>query len=330
MQNKIVCTIITADYGHYALNLYDSLRQFDPDITFAIFISKGEFKEDILKKINANDNIFIIDYNSIDYNELLEKLKDKYLEEFHDAFRWGMKPVLINHLLKKYQKVIYVDSDIYFYNSYNFLFDELEKNNVLLTPHWRSSVPTIEYSNFVHNFRDGLYNAGFVAAAQGAQDAMSWWAKMVLFKCEVNRREGFYVDQRYLDLLPILFDKVKVLKHRGCNVANWNKIECKRTVDENNEVLINNKYPIVFIHFTNTMLTGIYYENDVLLEPFLLKYRDGLLNYSEKDIIKHYFEVGKFQKSRSEEDFRLKKNTFDKNNTSLANKIFKKLKRITK
>jgi hypothetical protein len=39
---------------------------------------------------------------------------------------------------------------------------------------------------------------------------------------------GQFVDQTHLNLLPIYFDHVKILKHRGCNVANWKQVECRR------------------------------------------------------------------------------------------------------
>ncbi|MDR5589699.1 hypothetical protein [Christiangramia sp. SM2212] len=321
------CTIITANYAHYALALHDSLIQFNRDIEFSVFISQGNLSETIESELVKRPNIKTYYFDDLAVNSLVKDLKGKYYHEYHDAYRWGMKPLFLEFLLKTYDKVIYLDSDLYFFNDYEFLFDNLEKANVLLTPHWRSANPDKEYSNFVHNFRDGLYNAGFIGASRGAEKALEWWAKMVLFKCEVNRKDGYYVDQRYLDLMPVIFEDVEVLKHKGCNVANWNQVICERTPGKDGEVLINHQFPIVFIHFTNTMLTGIFYENDKLLKPYLEKYRDQLLKYSDIDIIEDYYEKGRFKKSRSENDFKKKnkkKGVVD-TSKSFLNKIYRKL-----
>ncbi len=178
-----------------------------------------------------------------------------------DAFRWSMKPVLMKYLLeqKNVHKVIYLDCDIYFFGDYDFLFDELSRNNVLLSPHWRSSDPHKDPANFAMLYTEGLYNGGFAGANDAAIPALDWWAMACDYICVVDRARGMFVDQVHLNLLPVYFENIGILKHRGCNVANWNMIECERTLSGNNpEVLITGKYPIVFIHFAGSMIRGIF------------------------------------------------------------------------
>ena len=110
------------------------------------------------------------------------------------------------------------------------LFNELENNNTVLTPHWRGEYPEIDEVNFNLQFVGGLYNAGFIGVNESAKNAMSWWANACLYKCEKDFKNGHYVDQTYLNLLPIYFEGIKILKHQGCNVANWNQNVCKRTI----------------------------------------------------------------------------------------------------
>src|SRR5690606_11460054 len=133
----------------------------------------------------------------------------------------------------------------------------LESCNLLLSPHWRSSNPVKDVKNFKLNFMDGMYNGGFVGASVGALEALAYWAELCFHNIEVNRAEGYYVDQRYLDILPTRFEGVSHIRHKGCNVANWNQVDCERVVQPNGDVLINNRYPIVFVHYTNSMLRGI-------------------------------------------------------------------------
>jgi hypothetical protein len=47
----------------------------------------------------------------------------------------------MGHLLQSYDKVVYLDNDIYFFSSPNFIWDELDDNDVLLTPHHYSRNP---------------------------------------------------------------------------------------------------------------------------------------------------------------------------------------------
>lgn len=322
---RCFCTIITSNYIHYALALHDSLLEQNKDAKLAIFISKGELVPSHETEIlTREEKVEIYYYSQLKDFGLTSKLNKKYYQDYHDAYRWGMKPVFINFLLQKYEQVVYLDSDLYFYNDYNFIFRELKKYNVLLTPHWRVTDPQYDYFNFLDSFRDGLYNAGFIGASSGAEDAMEWWAQMILFKCEVNRDAGFYVDQRYLDILPVSFKNVKALSHRGCNVANWNMAECRRTPGKEGVVFINNEYPIIFIHYTNTMFAGILFNGDEILLPYLKKYRDNILKYSQIDIIENFLDKGQYKKSRNESNFK----EINKNSIRLFLKRF--LKKIDK
>jgi len=300
MKNAI-CTIITNDYGHYALAQHDTFLKYGNNESFFVFVSKGKLPEPIYDYFKLRSNVFIIYEEEFRALAIAKLLKDKYEENYHDAYRWSMKPVLISYLLQKgYDRVLYVDSDLFFYNSFEFLFDELSNNGVLLSPHWRSSSPTKDLTNFRLNFLDGIYNGGFVGASKRGIEALLYWAELCLHTCEVNRKDGYYVDQRYLDILPTRFEGINHITHKGCNVANWNLIDCKRTLQDNGEVLINGEYPIVFIHFTNSMLDGILLGKDTLLKPYLDYYKNTLLKYSDIDIVEAFYSIGIHIKPRAE------------------------------
>ncbi len=319
-KQRTTATIITADYGAYALALHDSLMKFDEEINMAIFISSGKLDEAIQKEFDKRKNIKLYFGKDIMEFPLAKNVYEKYYEASHDSYRWSMKPVFMNFLLHKdFKEVIYLDSDIFFFNDYTFLWKELDGCNILLSPHWRSSDPVADLPNFKLNFLDGIYNGGFIGASRGGIAALDYWAKLCLYNCEVNRNEGFYVDQRYLDLLPTRFEGVENITHKGCNVANWNQLDCKRTKKESGEVVINNVFPIIFIHFTNSFLRGILLQNDKLLLPFLEQYRDNLLRYSDIDIIEKFHKKGRFKQSRIEKPELKTRMSFKKG-------IFKKLK----
>lgn len=277
------CTIVTSDYLHYSLALHHSLVKLHSDIDFYILIvdlRKG-LKEAIESKYKDINLVFP---EELCLNGIGNEIHKKYFKTNINAFRWSMKPVFIKHLLeeRKYQKVVYLDSDIYFYNSFRFLLDELDEHNILLTPHWRSSDPYKDLPNFQFLYTDGLYNGGFIAANRNALKALEWWANACALICEKESLNGRYYDQTHLNLLPIYFNEVYIVRHKGCNVANWNMIECNRSLDENSaSVIIADKFPIIFIHFTKSTINGILGGGDELLRPYYEEYSDVVNYYHE-------------------------------------------------
>ena len=79
-------------------------------------------------------------------------------------------------------------------------------------------------------------------------------------------------QQAQLDILPVLFETVKIVRHRGCNLASWNVNECKRELINGN-LLINGEYPIIFIHFSQILANEILRGHDPLLSPYLINYK---------------------------------------------------------
>lgn len=271
---RCFCTIITRSHLGWALALADSLRQWDSALPFTILITDVDSAEGI--DMGGRSNTSIVVLNELMHRPLCRAITTKYAEQ-SDELRWSMKPVLMAHLLERYTKVIYGDCDLHFYSDPAWLWKELDTSNVLLSPHWRSAVATVDRPNFDLLYVGGLYNGGFVAASRGGVPALDAWAANCAEVCIKDFTQGQYVDQTHLNLLPVYFDGVQVLKHRGCNVANWNMVECAREADVDGTVLINGTYPIVFIHFTRSMIDGIVSGVDGLLMPHLVVLRDRLL-----------------------------------------------------
>jgi len=62
-------------------------------------------------------------------------------------------------------------------------------------------------------------------------------------------RAGLFVDQKWVNLVPCLFDKVHILRHVGCNVAYWNLHE--RSLSESDlGYLVDGSSPLVFFHYS--------------------------------------------------------------------------------
>jgi hypothetical protein len=259
------CTIITADYLPFAEVLYASLQKNVPGTPLQVLVTE---KNDFI----SSDDFIIHSLDSVINSAVSKGIYEKYAHTNPDHFRWALKPVFISYLFEKgFDKVIYADQDLYFVNNFSFLIDELESNNIILTPHWADIDPLKNETNLLTVLQGGLYNAGFIGANKKGAEIINWWAEMCHYKTEDNPELGLFVDQKYLDILPVKFPAVKVIKHQGCNLASWNIETCSREVKDG-KLIINQLFDPVFIHFNKETIANILNGNDRWLKPYLEEY----------------------------------------------------------
>lgn len=265
MEKTAVCTVSSHSHVFKAKTLLSSARSnFSADL-FCLITDRNETPE---AAVGEN-------YHTLDVlcSPLAAGIKNKYKG---NQLRWSCKSLYIIYLLESgYEKVIYVDNDIFFFSSGDFLFDELEEAAILLTPHFYPISPDKDQNWLEANFRVGLYNAGFIAASKQAIPALEWWASCCLYNVKQAAWRGLFDDQKYLDLLPVIFDNVKLLKHKGCNLAGWNIARCGRETI-NDKLIIDGEWSLVFVHFTKLTFSNILSGKDNHLSGFMREYVDSL------------------------------------------------------
>lgn len=270
-------TVITADHVDKSLVLLESLRTFGEAELHALVI-------DYNPRLMAN-----VDFPHFYPHDIQELLGDrdkgvvariianKYAN-FKDELRWALKAPFIKSLMEENHTICYVDCDLCFYSEYQFLIDKLDTASVILTPHWREINPmTID---FLYNFKHGIYNAGFIGFSEGCGGMLDWWAEMCAIECTKSDRSYTYVDQRYLDLVPIYFPGVEIVRHYGCNVAAWNASYLEREI-VGGETLVRGE-PIVFIHFSPITIDHIENGKDNGLYDYYNHYRLALRQTRKK------------------------------------------------
>ncbi len=268
---KTVCTIITANYLPLAKVLHASLQRQNPGTSLQVLVVDDH-------NFVSVDTFVIHSIDSLADSAYFTGIQKKYGHTNTDYFRWALKPVFIGYLLEKgFDKVLFADPDLYFVGDFEFLFIELDKSNILLTPHWANIDPSENEDSLLAVLKGGLYNAGFIGANKNGAGAMAWWAGLCHYKTEDLKDLGLFVDQKYLDILPVQFDKVQVIKHRGCNLASWN-IDTSEREMISGVLLINKIYEPVFIHFAKDTIVNIINRNDALLRPYLDAYIAALQN----------------------------------------------------
>lgn len=228
---------------------------------FSISTSNCLNQADVALKSLQKNLSFPVDIYSFDINDLRTNQKyrrytkpiaRKYRKSSQDTMRWSCKPAIILYLLNLgYERVIYIDNDIFFVNQLDFLISDTA--GILLTPHFRPIFPSKDsdiFKQFLCLFTDGYFNAGFIYASQSGIPAIDWWYKMLLWKCEKNKDLSIYDDQKYLDTMSLQFsDIVEIIKHPGCNIAPWNR--STNIAEKINDIWkINKIYDPIFFHFS--------------------------------------------------------------------------------
>jgi hypothetical protein len=155
--------------------------------------------------------------------------------------------------------VMYLDPDTALLESLQPLVEMLSQDDILLTPHliaYNTDRAAI-LDNDLSASRTGIYNLGFVAirtTGEGARFA-SWWNDRLLEFCYDDMPNGLFVDQRWCDHVPALFDKVKIVRDPGYNVASWNLSTRKVAIGKDGAITVNGAV-LRFWHFTKLGPTG--------------------------------------------------------------------------
>jgi len=271
MSTNHCCTITTCDHLYKVFALRDSLVKYDNGILLHVLVVNNNNPEP-----SAN-NIKFYTLASLNSDTTAKSIMAKYKK---DKLRWSLKPSFLKLLLglEDITKVIYLDNDLFFYNDYGFLFSYLDDHGFLFTPHYYDRSPDYHQNWLEANFRAGLFNAGFVGVNRSAANTLEWWAECCLYCCKKSAFRGTFDDQKYLDLIPVMREDAMILRHQGCNVAEWNRFLCKREI-VNGQVMINGIWPVVFIHFNVSSIREIIDGTEPLLTDYFNQYVAALKNY---------------------------------------------------
>jgi hypothetical protein len=253
---KVVCySSFTFSYLNRARVLFKTVRRFHPDWDLVALITDeppvgfifDPAAEPFDRVVWAQD-LGIPDFKSWlfkhDVVEVCTAVKGPFL---HQACQSGA------------DAVIYLDPDTALLESLSPLVDLLAEHDILLTPHLidanddRAAI----LDNDLSASRTGIFNLGFVMVRAGGEGARfaRWWNDRLLEFCYDDMPTGLFVDQRWCDHVPALFDRVKVIRDPGYNVASWNLSKRRLAIGKDGVITVNGAR-LRFWHFTKLGPTG--------------------------------------------------------------------------
>lgn len=234
------CTYFDNNYVSRVLAMYESLRQHCPEFHLYMLCFDGESVK-LLESMNLANATVITQEAFEAGDENLTATKDNRTKlEYYETCGPSL-PLYIFKTFPQVDLITYLDADLFFYSDPQPLIDEIDSYSIGLTVH--------NFPEYKSTQTTGKYNVGWLSFRrdQNGIKCLTWWRDRCIEWCYERHENGKYADQKYLEQWPMLFDRVKVLEHKGANVALWNVADY-RIYEENGKVMVSG-FPLVFYHF---------------------------------------------------------------------------------
>ena len=287
MTNNCAFTIVAKNYVGLALVLEQSIKRYYNNLDFYIFVA-DELNNDETYPQNVIESKHILDIK----DELWQNMSFKYnITEFCTS----IKPAVFLHLINEYEKVIYLDPDILFFNNIEAIYKLLDNNLIILTPHI-TQITEISCSDSPENtwLRSGIFNLGFCGLKKSSQAVkmLKWWKQRLINNCFDDEPTHTFTDQKWIDFLPAFFNsnELLIIRDLGYNLAPWNFFERKvqlinQTYYVTSRINSTEKdiYPLLFVHYSG-------YNYKALMEDHTIqKNIENLPDYNDIHLILDYY-----------------------------------------
>jgi hypothetical protein len=241
-------TSVSLNYLPKARVLAHSLKRHHPDAGFHLVLSDA-LPEWLAKSPAPFDSIIHIEQLPV------PNLKGWIFQHSLVELCTAVKGEACRWLADRYpgEPLFYFDPDIVVLGPVDSLLAELQRADILLTPHLLEPEDRIEavLDNEVCSLQHGVFNLGFLGLAPTAEARrfIDWWARRLNSLCYAEIDRGLFTDQRWVDLAPAFFPTLGVVRDPGCNVATWNLTHRQVTGTLETGLQVNG-HPLCFFHFS--------------------------------------------------------------------------------
>jgi hypothetical protein len=243
MNSNVIFTIVAKNYLAYAKVLCESVCQFN-EVDFIIFVVDDS--NNLERKKNIRN-----------YNPKTKELLE--MSFFYDVTEYctALKPYIIEDLLDEgYQKIVYLDPDIYCYASLEAIFSRMNKYPILLTNHLNYPISVTHAAITEEDLLlSGTFNLGFIGLCESksTREFVSWWKKKLYLGAFKEDGQSMFFDQKWINFISSYWDEQHdILRHPGMNMAVWNLHERYLTSNDGNSIvdIKGNRSPLYFFHFS--------------------------------------------------------------------------------
>jgi hypothetical protein len=238
-----VFTVCNIAYLPKALVLADTLYEHHNKMLNVVLFDKKQIFPLLAEKINI---VWVEDLGLHEWRQLA------FMYDIIE-FSTSLKPYIALKLMEENDNIIFLDPDTAIYSSLDPILRDLDEASVVLTPHYIKPQPRTSYESDLPMMRFGSFNLGFFAIRRGEEAAefLNWWNQRCIDFSFMETQFGLSTDQKWVSIAPCFFDYLKISFNPGYNAAAWNTFERTVTRTQSNDFWVNDKYRLVFFHFSN-------------------------------------------------------------------------------
>ena len=248
---NIIYTVCTYNHIGRALSLATSVKANCKDAKFIICVvdavERNLIPEEIGLVLAKDMKLAFLDemcakYSALELNSALKPYFGSYIFETYSAC----------------DQLIFLDSDILLFDDLHPVYESLNSHSIVLTPHAMSTIPSGPDFDDRIFLRSGVYNAGFFGLKKdlNSRAFLDWWMTKLRNECFFDSKRGMFAEQLWLNLVPLYFKNVDILKHEGCNMAYWNFHE--RVLSQDAGIFyVNNSVRLIFFHYSGASIFSI-------------------------------------------------------------------------
>lgn len=290
MNTKCAFTIVAKNYIGLAMILGSSLKRHDRDVDFRIFVA--DEKSDDMPEV-PGEVLFakeVLAYTPAEWTDMSFKYD-------LTTFCTSIKPACFKYLITLgYEKLVYLDPDIFVFNSMSGIYNLLDEHSILLVPHIAGVHLDFKGEHSEETVLwEGTFNLGFCAIHADADSGrmLDWWEDRLKTQCFADITGSLFYDQKWMVLVPGFFDEkaVHVVRDLGVNMAPWNFFERKVQKGDDGSWRVGwrdgsgTADPLVFIHFAG-------YDYRALSEGKVERLRLYLKEYDDiSEVLSEYQDV---------------------------------------
>jgi hypothetical protein len=229
MAKLAVGTVVAKNFVPSARILAESFRRYHPEIPFFVILTD---------KVDGYFDPAAEPFQLLTLDDLAIPHSERFCFHYsRHQVAVATKAYLLSYLLDHgFTAAVFFDADILILGNLRPLFDAVEQQAILLTPHLLAPLSGEDRASRELNILlAGTYNAGFLGVSENSatRSFLAWWQDRLYQHCCHAVERGMHHDQHWLDLVPVYFDGVRIFRDPVYNVAYWGLPERNIHVPEN-------------------------------------------------------------------------------------------------
>lgn len=239
------CTYFDINFLLQGMALYRSLKEHCSEFRLWVLCMDRDCYDGLSHMSVPEMELIALDDFERGDHALLRAKQDRSRIEYYFTCTPSLPLYVLNNF-PEVNLITYVDADLYFYADPRPIYEEIGDHSIAIIEHRYS--PQLK-----HLMSRGIYNVGWLSFRRDENGfaCLNWWRDRCNEWCYRRPEDGKFADQKYLDGWPTRFSNLRVLQHKGANLAPWNIANYKISIERNK--LWVDDHELIFFHFHGFM-----------------------------------------------------------------------------